>query len=258
MTATLALLDPPPLQDLDALLLWVYVACMAAGAALFLYWSTDPRGVPRYEYLIATMIPVWSGLAYTAMAFGEGRTEVDGQVTYWARYADWAVSTPLLLTGLALTGMATVPKNLTLIGGLVAADVVMIGCGLVADLSDRPAMRWTFYAAGLFAFAIVLWLIWGPVKAVADRQDDRVSRLYRHMALFLTVLWFGYPLIWLVGPSGVRLIGQTAETALFVALPVVSKVVFSFFDLRGLRSLGLPFYDEHARLERIEVAAGAA
>ena len=41
---------------------------MAIGALYFASLGTKPRGVPKQEYLVAIFIPVWSGLAYMAMA----------------------------------------------------------------------------------------------------------------------------------------------------------------------------------------------
>ena len=243
-------------MDVSSIWLWFYVACMAAGVLLFWYWSTDPRGVPRYEYLVALFIPVWSGLVYTAMALGYGQEvapgiRLDAQIAYWARYCDWIVTTPLLLLALALTGMATIPKNFTLIGALMATDVVMILCGLIADLTGGVASV-VFYIAGCVAFAVILWLIWGPVRAVSRNQDARVAKAYDKVAAFLTVLWVGYPTIWLLGPSGLAVFGRTVDTALFVLLPIVSKVGFSIYDLSQLRKLGVPFYNEHEVLSRIE------
>ena len=52
---------------------------MFLGASLFFAWSRDPRGVPREEYLVASLIPVWSGLVHLAMAYGLDQTEVGGQ-----------------------------------------------------------------------------------------------------------------------------------------------------------------------------------
>ena len=243
-------------MDAQSAWLWFYVACMAAGVLLFWYWSTDPRGVPKYEYLIALFIPVWSGLVYTAMAMGLGSVVAPGmdgepQVAYWARYVDWSVTTPLLLIALALTGMATVPKHFTLIGALVATDLVMILCGLVADLTGGVTSV-VFYTAGCVAFGVVLWLVWGPVRRVSRNQDARVGRAYDRVAGLLTVLWLGYPTIWLLGPSGVGVFGHTVDTALFVLLPIVSKVGFSIFDLHELRNLGVPFYNEHEVLGDLE------
>ncbi len=58
------------------------------------------------------------------------------------------------------------------------------------------------------------------------------------MATLLTALWIGYPVIWALGPSGIGLYGPVANTALFVLLPIVSKVGFSIYDLSELRRLG--------------------
>lgn len=217
--------------------LWLYVALMAAGALLFYVWSRDPRGVPKHEYLIAIAIPVWSGLAYAAMALGQGLVQVDGQTTYLPRYLDWLVTTPLLLVALSLTAMTRArSKDYGLMGALVFSDIVMIGCGLIADLSTGPA-RTFWYLSGVVAFVIVLRLIWGPLRAEAERGGRDLGALYRQVAGLLTALWFAYPTIWALGPSGLALIGQVTETALFVIFPFISKVGFSFFDLRGLRRL---------------------
>jgi hypothetical protein len=59
---------------------------MAIGAFHFWLLSRNPRGVPQYEYLVAIFIPVWSGLAYTAMAVGQGKMGVSGQIAHHTRY----------------------------------------------------------------------------------------------------------------------------------------------------------------------------
>ena len=240
-------------MDTQSLLHWLYVAGMGAGVLLFWFWSREPRGVPRYEYLIAMFIPVWSGLAYTAMAFGQGKLAVAGQTTHYARYIDWAVTTPLLLLALGLTAMFYIPKSerrVTLLAGLVGADVVMILCGLVADLSTRPTVRFTWYLLGCAALVVVLWVIWGPLRRVAAGQGARLSGIYSKLALYLSVLWLGYPTVWLLGPSGLGLLNQTTDTLLFVVLPFFSKVVFSILDLSWLR--GLEKTAEHRETAHIQ------
>ena len=227
-------------MEIQTLLHWLYVASMVGGALLFWVWSRNPKGVPQYEYSIAMMIPIWSALAYMGMALGQGKTEVAGQVTHFARYIDWVVSTPLLLLALAFTAMFYVPKDersKTLLFGLVAADVVMIVCGLFADLSESDAARLTWYLCGVGAFGAVLYLVWGPLRRIAASSDPELSAIYNKLVSFLTLLWISYPTIWALGPSGVGVFGQTTETALFVVAPFFSKVGFSILDLNYLRDL---------------------
>lgn len=223
-------------MDFETLMNSIYVLAMAAGALLFVAWSRNPRGVPQYEYLIATFIPVWSGAAYLAMAFDQGKLAVDGQITYYARYLDWVVTTPLLLLALALTAMYRIKKDKTLIAALLGADIFMILTGLIADLSPTP-VRYVWYGLGVAAFLVIVYLIWVPLKAKADSQGPEIGAIFRRVATLLSVLWVAYPVVWILGPSGIGVLNQTLDTLLFTLVPILSKVGWSIVDLSSLRAL---------------------
>ncbi len=222
---------------MQALLHWIYVAGMAIGALYFWALSRDPKGVPQHEYLVAIFIPIWSGLAYMAMALDQGKVEASGQIAHYARYIDWIITTPLLLLALSWTAMQFIKKDWTLIGFLMSTQVVVITTGLIADLSERDEVRYLWYISGVVAFLIVLWGIWSPLRAKSREQGAELSGLYDKLVTYFTVLWIGYPIIWIIGPSGFGWINQDMDTLLFCVLPFFSKVGFSFLDLHGLRSL---------------------
>lgn len=224
-------------MDLQALFHWVYVIAMAIGALYFISLGTNPRGVPKYEYLIATFIPIWSGLAYMAMALGQGKIEVAGQITHYARYIDWIVTTPLLLLALSLTAMYFVAKDWILIASLMGTQAIVVVTGLIADLSTNDEARFLWYTCGVVAFLVVLWGIWQPLRAKTRGQGVELSGLYDKLLIYFTVLWISYPIAWLIGPSGLSWVNQTVETLLFCVLPFFSKVGFSYLDLNGLRRL---------------------
>ena len=218
--------------------LWFYVACMAAGALLFFTWSRRPSGVPQFEYTIAMAIPIWSGLAYTAIALGQGTVLVDGREVHFARYLDWVVTTPLLLVALASTAMFYREIDKTLVGGLIFTDVIMILTGLIADLTGDETAKWFWYLTGCVCLAIILWIVSGPLRRIANDQGRGLGKVYVQVAAMLSVLWFCYPAIWALGPSGAGVYGKGVETALFVLVPILSKVGFSIVDLAKLRRLG--------------------
>lgn len=224
-------------MDWQTVLHWVYVAGMAIGALHFWTLSRDPKGVPQYEYLVAIFIPIWSGLAYMAMALGQGKVEAAGQIAHYARYVDWIVTTPLLLLSLSWTAMQFIKKDWTLIGFLISTQVVVITTGLIADLSARDWVRYLWYICGVAAFLVVLWGIWVPLRAKSKSQGRELSELHDKLTVYLTVLWIGYPIAWIIGPSGLGWVNQDIDTLLFCVLPFFSKVGFSFLDLHGLRSL---------------------
>lgn len=224
-------------MDWQTLLHWLYVAGMAIGAFHFWALSRDPKGVPQYEYLVAIFIPIWSGLAYMAMALNQGKVEVAGQIAHYARYVDWIVTTPLLLLALSWTAMQFIRKDWTLIGFLMSTQVVVITTGLIADLSERGWVRYLWYTCGVAAFLVVLWGIWVPLRAKSKSQGRELAELHDKLTIYFTVLWIGYPIVWILGPSGFGLVNQDIDTLLFCILPFFSKVGFSFLDLHGLRSL---------------------
>ena len=223
-------------MNLQDLFHWLYVVSMGIGALYFVSLSANPRGVPQHEYLVAIFIPVWSGLAYMAMALNQGKLGVAGQITHYARYIDWVVTTPLLLLALAWTAMQFMPKDKTLIAGLMGTDIMMILSGLIANLSVGW-LRYLWYGVGVVAFLVIMRGIWGPLRAKTRRQKSELSNLYDKLATYFTVLWIGYPTVWILGPSGIGLFNQTIDTLLFCILPFFSKVGFSFLDLHGLRNL---------------------
>lgn len=75
------------------------------------------------------------------------------------------------------------------------------------------------------------------MRALATTGGVDLKGVYDRSAGFLSVLWVAYPTIWALGPSGIGALSQAVETALFVIVPVLSKVGFSVVDLSGLRSL---------------------
>lgn len=238
------------MSSLEITLHWVYVTIMFGSALFFQFMARDHQLVPGYKYLIHTFIVVWSGLAYAAIAFGKGQTLYDGTIVYYARYIDWVVSTPLLLLSLNLTGKYSISMQGTVTAALLGSQVIMIITGLVAELSTGTA-QWFFYAAGCVALAVVLYIIWSPLYQKASSQGDAIRYVYRKSALFLTIQWLAYPLIWMLGAPGLGMLDKEGTTVFFIILPIISKAGFGFYNLSLLRSLPLDIrqkvYEDHSQ-----------
>lgn len=227
------------MSDTNVLLHWLYVAVMGLSAVGILVMARNPKGVPQYKYLIHTFVVVWSGLAYSAIAFGQGTVEIGGETVYFARYVDWVVSTPLLLLSLVLTGKYTLKLEGSITAGLLGSQVIMILTGLVADLSPAEN-RWYWYIAGCVALLVVYRLMWKELYEKAKIQGPELTQAYKSSAIFLSVQWLLYPLVWALGAPGLGLFGPLLTSVLFIILPIVSKAGFAFFNLSKLR--GLPDY----------------
>ena len=220
----------------DVLLHWAYVAVMFVSAVIILSMARKPKGVPQYKYLIHTFVVVWSGLAYSAIAFGQGTVEIGGETVYFARYLDWVVSTPLLLLSLVLTGKYTLKLEGSITAGLLGSQVIMVLTGLIGDLSPE-ANRWYWYIAGCVALLVVYRLMWKELYEKAKIQGPELTAAYKGSAVFLSVQWLLYPLVWALGTPGLALFGPLLTSVLFIILPIVSKAGFAFYNLGKLRAL---------------------
>jgi bacteriorhodopsin len=168
------------------------------------------------------------------MATGFGLTEVvvDGEVLdiYWARYADWLFTTPLLLLDLALLAGADRNTIWTLIG----LDVGMIVTGLVAALTTAsPGLRIAWWGISTGFFLVLLVVLVSRLSGQAANRPGDVGTLFGTLRNVVIVLWTAYPIVWLVGTEGLGLVPLYWETAAFMVLDVSAKVGFGFVLLRS-------------------------
>ena len=226
-----------------SILHYIYVAVMITGSTIVFFMSRDRKLVPKTEFFISFIIPIWSAISYLSIAIGQGMLEVDSQITYYARYIDWIVTTPLLLLSLSFVAMYTIKKDLIIIFSLVFADIVMVVSGLVADLSEGYN-RFIWFFIGMLGFMVSLYIIWLPLKKLAMSQSEQLDKIYTLLAGYLTIFWIGYPTTWILGPSGLSIVSQTVDTYLFIILPMFSKVGFSILTLVQLKKSNIKSYEK--------------
>lgn len=212
--------------------LWLGFAGMALGAIAIAGIGRRARGEDKHHFVASFFVCLIASVSYFAMANGQGIIDLDGRSVYVARYADWLFTTPLLLIGLMMVGLPQLRQGedsrsrTSLLAGVVAADVVMIVTGLLAALSTEDAVRYSWYAISCGAFLAVLALIYGPVRQIAKAQAGTTPALFETLLRMLTVLWFVYPVLWLLGTEGTGTIGLTTEVAVFAVIDLTAKVGF--------------------------------
>jgi bacteriorhodopsin len=117
-------------------------------------------------------------------------TEVHRQV-FWARYVDWAITTPLLLLDLGLlAGMS---------GGhivmAIVADLIMILTGLFAAFGEEETpQKWGWYTIACIAFLFVIWHLALNGGANATSKGPKLRTFYVSIAAYTLVLWTAYPM----------------------------------------------------------------
>ncbi|MFM8883992.1 MAG: bacteriorhodopsin, partial [Solirubrobacterales bacterium] len=140
------------------------------------------------------------------------------------------------LKALSTTG-EVVRERAALVGGVIGADVLMILTGLFGALSLDDNHKYVWFAISCGFFLAVLVLIWGPIRASAAEQGAGVSALYNKLLGILTVLWFIYPILWILGTEGTGTISLNTEVLVFTIIDLSAKVGFGILLVVGVKKL---------------------
>lgn len=196
----------------------------------------------KVEYHVITiMITAIAFASYLAMLFGLGLTEVTlagGEVLdiYWARYADWLFTTPLLLIDLALLAKVRDKGTLAALG---LVDAFMVVTGLAGALSTTPLQRYVWWTISTVALFVILYILWDNLTERAKELDPDVQSTFTLLRNAVVALWLAYPVLWLIGTEGAGLIPLFHETLGFMILDVLAKVGFGAVLLRSRAVLGV-------------------
>lgn len=207
-------------------------------ASLAIYGKGSKSSPSRHHTLLHSAVPFIAATAYLAMAFGIGTLlKSDGSATYLARYGDWTVTTPILLSSLVLLAFHERGKT-DEVGGYLTAiivlDVLMIVTGLISSLAEAPMVKWVWYGWSCVAFVGVLYLLWVPLRAMAADRGGALGDAYSKNVAFLSVVWFLYPLVFLVGPEGLKIITDPASVWAILVMDIIAKVLYAFYAASNL------------------------
>jgi bacteriorhodopsin len=207
-------------------------------ASLAIYAKGKKTPPSRHHTLLHATVPFIAATAYLAMAFGIGTViNGDGAATYLARYADWTITTPILLSSVVLLAFHERGKT-GQVGGyltsIIVLDVLMVLTGLISSLAAAPMVKWVWYAWSCAAFVGVLYLLWGPLRAMAVERGNALGATYAKNVTFLTMIWLLYPIVFLIGPEGLKMISDPASVWAILVMDIVAKVVYAFYAAANL------------------------
>ncbi|SHG75035.1 bacteriorhodopsin [Halobaculum gomorrense] len=184
-------------------------------------WQLLVDAERRTHYLVLAGITGVAAVAYAGMALEIGTLSVDGRPLYTLRYADWFLTTLLLVGYLwLLTGAGR--RALVRVLALDAA-VILLGVGAVV-LPDP--LRFVVFTAGGVAFLALARDLVVTLPARATATDARRVATFEKLRNLTVVLWTLYPVVWLLGPAGLGLLVPATEVLVFVYLDVVAKAGF--------------------------------
>ena len=219
--------------------LWVGTIGMAVGMLLLFFPMQKSQSFSEQGDSIAHfMVPMIAMTMYLLMALGHGSVLLpSGRTFIYARYVDWAITTPLLL--LSLTSGAVLGhkhKRGALLAGLLLSDVYMIVVGLVAGWTDDPALKWWFYGMSCLSFLAIYALLWGPFRKLSMSSPE--GEHYRRKLPVLSLVWLVYPVVFIIGQEGLRLWSPVVDAALFTTVDLIAKVAYGLWAVSMVQHTG--------------------
>lgn len=230
--------------------LWTVFVIMTAASAIFAFLAWNVPVSRRLYHVITTLITITAAISYFAMATGDASSYSCNKVkdhhgklpsthhllcrqVYYARYIDWAITTPLLLLDLCL--LAGIDGAHTFMA--IVADLIMVLTGLFAAFGkEHTAQKWGWYTIGCIAYLFVIWHVAIHGGRIARARGDSVGKLFGSLATFTLILWTIYPVVWGVA-DGARKVSVDSEIIAYAILDVLAKPIFGLWLLIAHRRI---------------------
>jgi len=228
--------------------LWIVFVLMFLSTCVFAFMAFRVPVQKRLFHVLTTFITLFATISYFAMATGDGNSYAETIIRevhkhtpdtveyvyrqiFWARYIDWALTTPLLLLDLAfLAGMSGANILVT-----VVADVLMVLLGLFAAFGATSGQKWGYFAMACAAYLVVIYQLVVPGRHAVLAKDSSTTKLFAGIGSFTLILWTLYPIVWGVG-DGARRLTVDGEIIAYAVLDFLAKPVFGFWLLFAHRS----------------------
>ncbi|KAI0474617.1 bacteriorhodopsin [Xylaria cf. heliscus] len=226
---------------------WYYTVCAMMGATTIVAMGlafTRPQTHRIFHYITAGITAV-ACVAYFAMGSNLGQLPIlvefprpgshwvhaaGTREVFYARYIDWAITTPLLLLELLLTAGVPTPTILV----TILADLLMIVCGLIGALT-QTRYKWGFWTFGMAALFFIAYELLYDARRHANVLGGDPKRTFWACGIWLLLLWFLYPVSWGLCEGG-NVIHPDSEAIFYGILDVMSKIVFAIILLWGHRN----------------------
>jgi bacteriorhodopsin len=230
--------------------LWVLFAGMTLSAGIFALLSWNVPTSKRIYHVTTTLFSLVSALTYFAMASGQASSlschavrdhhshvpdtfHDECRQVYWARYVDWALTTPLILLNLCL--LAGVDGAHTLMA--IVADLVMVLAGLFAAYgTDGTAQKWGWFTISCLGYLFVVWHVGLQGTRMVQNKGGRVAKLWASVAIYSLAVWAAYPIIWGIATLSHKTSVDT-EILIYAVLDILAKPVFGIWLLISHRAI---------------------
>mmetsp|Transcript_43264 Transcript_43264/g.67771 ORF Transcript_43264/g.67771 Transcript_43264/m.67771 type:complete len:287 (-) Transcript_43264:329-1189(-) len=199
---------------------------MGVSTVIFVLMAFKAAHEKRQFYFAVCYVTAISTFSYYAMLSGQGWLITPNcRQLFYVRYADWFVTTPLILMILGL--IVNVDKATLL--AVMGSVMMMVFAGFMAAVSSGY-IKWLWFTLGLLIFLPLAYTMIRGFKSLVERSHPAVVEMYSKVAWLTVITWSLYPLVFMLS-AGSGDWSPNFETMVFGVLDIMSKAVFGFILL---------------------------
>ena len=177
-------------------------------SSIYFYFSGRKKPGLNSAFLVSLITLI----SYVLMVQGNLTVvTADGEPIYWSRWLFYGLSCTLLMFEIA--------QAEGIQGGERAQwlylTAIVMGCGVLAA-RDLTAVRWAFFGIGALAYLLLIVQVL-PIRSPASRW----------MRTYIWLGWTLFPIVFLLAPTGLGLIGAAAANLLYLLLDIYTKIAFN-------------------------------
>mmetsp|Transcript_10953 Transcript_10953/g.19164 ORF Transcript_10953/g.19164 Transcript_10953/m.19164 type:complete len:331 (-) Transcript_10953:496-1488(-) len=195
-------------------------AFYAASGGVFLALFHRERS-SQQRLLVLLDLVICLACMYTGILQGSGlgiSRDKLGLEYNWARYLEWSITNPCMLT--IISRMSEAPLDNNFIS--IAFSIGMVACGAGGQLMDDSIAIWIFFMAGLLCLSVIMIEILLNVRRVNAAKPKNYQRVNILIGC-TTVSWVLYPSTWALQFSG----AIPVRNEVFLLMNLIIKGVFS-------------------------------
>ena len=184
---------------------------------------------PATVYMTLIFLILFSvTITYIGLSIAIGASSISAQSIAWAKYVEWAFSSPAMLAGILL-----LTKNReTVMEGLIAQGTLIM-TGFAGGIMTGT-LQYFFWMLGIFALGIVLHRIWIKGRKDVQQQNEKIQNKYYQLALLVGGLWALYVFYLPLSFEGLGIVSFEMSRFVFTGLDIVAKLGFAIYLIKSL------------------------
>ena len=230
---------------------YMFHVCFAGMLAGAIYFHMERHNLtPKYSVVasLSMMVVAIAAINYSYMKGGiglDGSYETFSKFPTEFRYADWLLTTPLILAVLVMLTSST--NKAGLLAKLVIADVIMIVAGYIGEINVNQAgggttTGWACFIISCVFFAYILFVVFSELAESAADMPAELRGTFSFLQNYILIIWMVYPLGYLA-----PLLGYKGD------LLVIRELVYCIADLTAKVGFGMLAVSLAKKLSLLEI-----